>query len=114
MPTTIEEFRPRVRKGITKIEEYEQGATDRIDLDTLDLYSTTRCASAQAIGGGSYSRGQQRLGIPPNDDVSAEYGFAVTLAEENDDHDGNYANLYEAWVIELVTHRTAKAALAAD
>lgn len=111
--TTIEEFRPRVRKGIAAIEAYESGATDRIDLDTLDLYSLTHCASAQSIGGGDFGTGQVRLNIPANDDAAAEYGFSITYGERSD-HAGNYVALREAWRIELTEHRTAKAALVAD
>lgn len=112
--TTIEEFRPRVRKGIAAIEEYEAGATDRIDLNTLDLYSLTHCASAQSVGDGDFGRGQKRLGIEPtDDDDAAEYGFAIKNCERPQ-RDENYETLRQAWIAELTAHRTTKAALVAD
>ena len=105
---TTNKFTPRVRKGIALIEKYEEGATDRIDLETLDLYSLSHCASAQSVGNGSFGTGQARLGIPEGDDYAAEYGFAVTYREESADHEGNYKALREAWVTELTEHRNAK------
>lgn len=111
--TTIDEYRPRVRKGIALIEEHEAGATDRIDLGTLDLFSYSRCALAQAVGAGDYWTGRALLNVEADDDACAVYGFAITYAEQ-DDHLVNYANLREAWITELTEHRTAKAALVAD
>lgn len=112
--TTVEEFRPRVRKGIQTIEAYEAGATNRIDLPTLDLYSHTRCALAQSIGNGDFENGRDLLDIYPNDDACAVYGFAIKTDETYDDLEGAYTALREAWVTELTAYRTAKAAVVAD
>lgn len=113
MTTTITDFASRVRKGIAAIEEYEPGATDRIDLETLDLYNLSRCATAQSVGDGGFGLGLERLGIRFDDDAAAPYGFSITYAEQ-DDHTKNYENLRQAWINELTVHRTAKAALVAD
>lgn len=112
--TTTEEFRPRVRKGIAAIEAYESGATDRIDLAILDVYSLQYCPLAQSLGNGAFYRGRNRLDIWPTDDETAKYGFSLTADEAELSLDVGYASLREAWVAELTEHRTAKAALVAD
>jgi hypothetical protein len=108
------DFNTRARKGIQTIEAYESGATDRINLDTLDLFNLTTCALAQSIGRGDFGRGRDLLGVAEHDNVTAKYGFSLTSEENWEDHGGNYAALREAWVTELTAYRTAKAALVAD
>lgn len=113
--TTIDIFRPRVRKGIAAIEAHERGATDRINLDTIDIYSHHYCPLAQSIGNGHFGAGRDKLGIAPSDDATAKYGFSLTDEETGwDNYKARYGLLREAWIAELTAHRTAKAALVAD
>lgn len=107
------DFASRVRRGIARLEEYEPGSTDRIDLGTLDLYDWNRCAIAQSIGDGNYLRGHGLLGLPYGDSATAKYGFSTTHQELNALQE-NYEALRQAWITELTAHRTAKAAIVAD
>lgn len=112
--TTIEEFRARARKGIAAIEECESGATDRIDLALLDVYSGHHCPLAQSAGNGSFNVGRDKLGIAPHDNETAKFGFSLTPEESDTAFNAGYASLRQAWVTELTEYRTAKAAIVAD
>jgi hypothetical protein len=101
-------FTDRVRRGIARLEEYEPGSTNRIDLGAVDTYSLGRCPLAQAIGGGEFGRGRQRLGIPWDDDVCGELGFALMDSEaDRAEWQELYAQLDAAWRTELAAFRAA-------
>lgn len=103
------DFTARVVKGFTWLEAFEPGCTDRIDTTTLDTYSLRHCPLAQSIGNGSFHVGRIRLGISYGDDETAKYGFSLTYAEENTDHDAYYGALNETWISVLTEHRNARA-----
>lgn len=100
-------FTDRARKGITTLEAYEPGCTDRIVLKILNVYDLNRCPLAQALGD-DFGESRIRLGLPPDDDVWAGYGFSLTVAEHDADMDDGYEQLRQAWITELTAHRTAK------
>lgn len=117
------DFTTRVRKGIAAIEAYEPGATDRIDLDTIDVGSSEYCPVAQSIGDYDYGDGLLRMGMSDLcDDDAAARGFLLVTPEIReltrhglfDEAYALYAPLTEAWITELTAHRTAKAAIVAD
>lgn len=103
------DFTARVMVGFERLEAFEPGCTDRIDISTLDVYSLSHCPLAQSIGNGSFGVGRIKLGIPFNENETAKYGFSLTYAEEDTDHDGYYRALKETWISVLTEHRNARA-----
>jgi hypothetical protein len=103
-----------VRKGIAAIEAHTPGATDRINLNTLDVACGELCPLAQSLGDYDYGDGLIALGLgmAPRDEIAA-HGFILATSEIFV-HVHDYAPLTEAWCQELAAYRTAKAALVAD
>jgi hypothetical protein len=75
------DYTEAVGKGMARLEEFKPGCLDRIDLHTLDIAESERCAAAQAIGDGDFGVAMELLGLHADFRLAAEYGFCVDSPE---------------------------------
>lgn len=105
------DYAARVARGIALMDEKWPAWATEVDLETLDIFSVTRCMTAQyarvntELLGADYRDGQNALDL--TDDEYEEHGFNVDGASDEDadtDMDG-YAILNDLWRAEILRRR---------
>ncbi|MDB5237665.1 MAG: hypothetical protein JWL88_767 [Parcubacteria group bacterium] len=103
----------RARNGASFLDAEVPGWADHIDLETLDIGSTTTCALAQLFQ--HYARGAEILGIPLGLDESdgakdvVHLGFTLFVRVSEQKFD----TLTAAWKVEVMQRRQYALPLAA-
>lgn len=113
------DYAARVAKGAALLDEQRPGWVDEIDLDTLDIRSTSDCVTAQLSGVADYLTGMRDLGLTPgNEGTYVALGFntesyhpAEELPEEPPegyDQEEAYDILNGLWRELITTRREAR------
>jgi len=99
-----------VARGVALLDETVPGWRDRIDLDTLDVESTSACVLGQVFAAdaehdgwyGGWGVGMRDLFGETDEVHSVPHGFeAPTDNDETSSRTNNYARLNEAWFVAL-------------
>ncbi|MGW2513634.1 hypothetical protein ACWC0A_30420 [Streptomyces scopuliridis] len=94
------DYKARVLKGAALLDEKKPGWVDQIDLETLDVQSSSRCVTAQLSGHHDFTVGRAQLGL--SIDTYASYGFNAPSEEPR--RRTAYVTLNQLWR-DLITER---------
>ena len=97
-------YRQEVERGAGLLDEERPGWRERVDLDSLDLGSCSRCVLGQLLG--DYAE-RVEIGLD-DEDLAARHGFVLSISA-----DGGYAPLTEEWREYIAETRSAVGVMSA-